>query len=234
MQSKSERRFLKAVRGSGLVPEADIERALELQARAADRGQVLAIDRVLLKLDLLDRDQIMGLWRALRYYLWRKEDKLYLKVAVQSNLIPQQAGDACLKEQKQAYKDDNQVVRANQIAVRRGYLSDTEDRALVKALRSKHPGMTVVPAADAPAPTERRSTGAARSGEGPGWRDEARRRDLADLRAHFDSSGELRGVSDEDLDALWEEADLSDVDLDSNARDVADGLLDESEDDLRF
>ncbi len=236
MHDKAEKRFLKAVRSSGLVAAADLDRALEVQALGRRHGRRLAIDRVLLKLELLSREQILGLWRALRYYLWRKEDKLYVKVAVQSSILPEEAAAGCLKEQKRAYKRAGELVRVNAIARQRGYLTAKEDAALVHALRRKNPTLTLAPVDDAAAaePYEPRSPGAATEQAGDEWRAEARRRDLDELKAQLSaaSSAELRGVSDEDLDALWDEADLSDVELDSQAVEIARSpLLDESDED---
>ena len=60
LSPKVEKRFLKAVRGSGLVKEPELERALAVQRHAAEQGRLLPLDRILLKLDLLDREQILG------------------------------------------------------------------------------------------------------------------------------------------------------------------------------
>lgn len=234
MTNKVEKRFLKAIRSSGVVSEADLEKALKVQKLAADRGRSLPIDRVLLKLQILDRDQILGLWRALRYYVWRKEDKLYVKVAVQSGILTPELGQQCLREQKDAYKQDNALVRVNEIARQRGYLEGKEDRALIRALREKNEDLTLVPVGDerAAKPYERRSTGAATEQDGKEWKSAARSNDLAELKQYVTTSGEIAGVSDEDLDALWNEADLDDVELDSQALEIAQTpLFDDSDED---
>ncbi|MBL4849016.1 MAG: hypothetical protein JKY65_26125 [Planctomycetes bacterium] len=240
MANKVEKRFLKAIRSSGIVPESDLDRALKVQKLAASRGRSLPIDRVLLKLQILDRDQILGLWRALRYYVWRKEDKRYVKVAVQSGILTPELGAQCLREQKEAYKQDNALVRVNEIARQRGYVEGKEDRALVRALREKYEELTLVPVGDdrAAQPYERGSEKAARKSDGKSWKDSARLNDLVDLQQFVTTSGEGAGVSDEDLDALWEEADLDDVELDSQAIEIARTPLfddsDESADPLSF
>lgn len=234
MTNKVEKRFLKAIRSSGVVSEGDLEKALKVQKLAADRGRSLPIDRVLLKLQILDREQILGLWRALRYYVWRKEDKLYVKVAVQSGILTPELGKQCLREQKEAYKQENSLVRVNEIARQRGYLAGKEDRALIRALREKNDDLTLVPVGDerAAQPYERSSEGAAKKSDGADWKSEARSNDLADLKQYVTTSGEVAGVSDEDLDALWNEADLDDVELDSQALEIAQApLFDDSDED---
>lgn len=267
--SQTDKRFAQAVRSSGLVPQTDLERALAFQSLAASRGRSLPLDRILLKFRFLDREQILGLWKALRYYLWRKEDKFYLKIAVQSRLLTPDMGKACLREQKQAYKHEDQLVRVNEIARQRGYVKAAEDRKIVEAMQKVRP-VTLRPVDDEVAgkPYERPSTGAARKGAGDEWRDQARAKDLEVARAlhssastpgapvgagpslsaeelealrreHLAISGsdDLRALSDEDLDALWAEADLDDVELDSQAVEIARSPLeldDDSGDDLDF
>lgn len=234
MDGKIEKRFLKAVRSSGLVPESDLKRAAEIQAFAGRQGRVLPLDRILLKLKLLDRDQILGLWRALRYYVWRKEDKLYVKISIQSALLTEDLGEQCLKEQKKAYKHDNELIRVNEIARQRGYLTSTEDEAIVRAMHKQRPDLTLLPVNDevAAKPYEPRSSGAATEEDGSNWKSEARKKDLDSLKGYFDSNAEMAGVSDEDLDALWEEADLDDVELDSQAVEIANMPMFDDDEDL--
>ena len=66
MDPKVEKRFVKAVLSSGLLQEEDIDRARGLQAHAAKRGLNLPLDRIFLKLNLLSRDQILGLRYSFR------------------------------------------------------------------------------------------------------------------------------------------------------------------------
>jgi hypothetical protein len=229
---KVEKRFAKAVLSSGLVSEEDLERARGVQEYAAKKGRALPLDRVLLKLDLLSRDEILGLWRALRYYLWRKEDKFFVKLAIQSKLLTEKLARTCLKEQKRAYKGSDELIRVNEIARQRGYLTAAQDRAIVDAMKKVRP-VSLAPADEAEGDGyEPRSAKAATESDGDAWKSEARSRDLQDLRGSLGSSAELAGVSDEDLDALWEEADLDDVELDSQAFEMAQGpLLDDDDDD---
>jgi hypothetical protein len=238
---KVEKRFLRALRSSGLVKEADLARALDVQRQAAERGRALPIDRILLKLGALDRDQILGLWRALRYYLWRREDKFYVKLAQQAKppILTPEAAKSCLREQKNAYKHEDQLLRVNEIARQRGYVKAAEDRALVEAMRKLKP-VTLRPVDERRLAelAERPTPGAAKKGGEDAWRRDAHKKEIAELRAHVasQSSAEIRGVSDPDLDALWDEADLDDVELDSQAVEIAGRapfeLEDSDEDDI--
>lgn len=236
MHPKVEKRFAKAVLSSGLLSEEELERALGVQEYAAQRGRALPLDRVLLKLNLLTRDEILGLWRALRYYVWRKEDKFFVKLAIQSKLLTEKLARTCLKAQKKAYKTADELIRVNEIARQRGYLTSAQDRAIVDAMKKIRP-VSLLPADEGEgAGFEVPSPRAASKDDGEAWKGEARSRDLTELRSNFGSSAEMAGVSDEDLDALWEEADLDDVELDSQAFEMARGPLldeeDEEDDDL--
>ncbi|MCA8924719.1 MAG: hypothetical protein KDD82_23095 [Planctomycetes bacterium] len=243
--TSSDRRFARAVRSSGLVADADLDRALQFQEQARDRGRDLPLDRILLKFNLLERKQILKLWRALRYYLWRKEDKFYVKIAVQSKLFSEELAASLLREQKKAYKYDDELLRVNEIARQRGHVKSKEDEAIIEAMNKVRP-VSLTPVEDdvAERPPERQSPRAARKGEEDAWREKSRRNELASLRAaHAESasgasarlgkdlfalseSGDLGAVSDEDLDALWAEADLDDVELDSQAVEIARSPLD--------
>lgn len=226
MQPKVQKRFAKAVLSSGLVSEADLERAKSIQSQARERGLELPLDRVLLKLHLLTRDQILGLWRALRYYLWRKEDKFFVKIALQSKLLTEKLARACLKEQKRAYKQEDLLVRVNEIARQRGYLTGSQDRAVVDAMQKVRP-VTLRPFTEVDAEGyEPSSSRAATADDGDEWKRQARSDDLRALKDHMTATtSSIRGVSDEDLDALWDEADLDDVELDSQAMEIARGPL---------
>lgn len=245
--SKADKRFAQAVRSSGLVPGHELDRAMDIQRQAAERGRSLPLDRILLKFGLLKREQILGLWRALRYYLWRKEDKFYVKLALQSQLLSSKAAKTCLREQKQAYKHEDQLVRVNEIARQRGYIDAKGDKAVVAAMHKLRP-VTLLPVAEEQAAEsyERPSVGAAREDDGEDWKKEARQRDLAELREIHESHSFTAGsagidsedlisdgleaaldsdsagaFSDEDLDAFWDAAEMSDVELDSQALEIA-------------
>jgi len=262
---KRERRFLEAVRLSGLVPEAEIDRAVAFQKFAHARGRPLPLDRILLKFKLLDESQIEALYVALRYFLWRKEDKLYGKVAVKNQLLTEQDMKRCLKEQKRAFQANRELRRVNEIAFEKGLMTPREDRALIAKLKQLKPSLTIEPLA------VNGSRGPAKKGEEESWRREVRARELEELQrasgiheaprdeqsektvrfqdpdmpasniaaspddlepVHLSSDVEdeigdplsdARGkpITDDDLDPLWAEADLDDVELDSEQRDAA-------------
>jgi hypothetical protein len=277
---KRERRFLEAVRLSGLVPDAEIDRAVAFQKFAHARGKPLPLDRILLKFKLLDEPQIEKLYAALRYFLWRKEDKLYGKVAVKNQLLTEQDMKRCLKEQKRAFQDRRELRRVNEIAFEKGLMTPKEDRALIAKLKELKPKLTITPLQVGGPATE--SRGPAKKGEEEEWRRNMHARELEELQrassvrdkpprdegsektvkfqdeempelTESDSPDDLEPVhlsadqgedddlgdplsdakgkpiaTDDDLDPLWAEADLDDVELDSEQRDAAKNARDSS------
>ncbi len=271
-QGKRERRFLEAVRLSGLVPEAEIDRAVQFQKFAHARGKPLPLDRILLKFKLLDEAQIEKLYAALRYFLWRKEDKLYGKIAVKNQLLTEQDMKRCLKEQKRAFQEKQELRRVNEIAFEKGLMTPKEDRALIAKLKQLKPKLTITPLQSN---GQGRGGAPAQKGEEAEWRKNMHARELQDLQrasgvrdnprrpspqdeqsektvkfededipeltatpedvepVHLsaDQDDDLIGdplsdakgkpITDDDLDPLWAEADLDDVELDSEQREAA-------------
>jgi hypothetical protein len=187
--AKRERRFLEAVRISGLVPEHEIERSVQFQKFAHARGKPLPLDRILVKFGLLDEKQVTALYQALTYFLWRKEDKLYAKVAIQNQLVAEPDMKRCLKEQKKAFNERRELRRVNAIAVEKGLMTTKEDRALIAKLKQVKPRLTIEPL------EPEGSRGPAKKGEEEQWRREVRARELSELQR---ASGIHNGRPQED------------------------------------
>ena len=204
-QARREKRFVEAVRASGLVPEPELDKAHNFQKFAHARGKSLPLDRILLKFKLLDHAQIAALYQALRYFRWRKDDKLYAKVAIQSQLVTEADMNRCLKEQKRAFTDRRELLRVNEIAFTRGILSPRNDKAIIAGLKKMKPKLHIPPlpygesqtgsqagsqqgynsqasqagaGRELDAPVTR---GPAKKGEEEKWRREIRARELAEL-----------------------------------------------------
>jgi hypothetical protein len=146
---KAERRLADAIRASGLVEEADLEWALGLRRHAAEKGRALPLDRILVHFKILTREQADSISLAVRYHVWRKEDKFYAKIAVQSNVLPEPRALECLEHQKRLYRDQGRLRRLNAIAGEKGLVSPKEDRAILAAMRKVKP-ITLAPADAAP------------------------------------------------------------------------------------
>lgn len=135
--------FTDAVRGCDVLSNDDLEYALGFQNHARKTtGRSYPIDRILLKFGYLEEVQIHALYKAIRYFRWRKEDKFFLKIAIQSNLLSERRANLCLQEQKELYKDREELMRVNEIARRRVYLTEKQERAVIDAIK-KIKGTTI-------------------------------------------------------------------------------------------
>ena len=94
-----ERHFLEVLRKSGEVPEDRLESALKFQQKALERkGKKIRIERVLVRLGLLDEPRLEALYEQLRYGIARKEDKWYCKIAVKSRFCSEEETRDALAE----------------------------------------------------------------------------------------------------------------------------------------
>lgn len=133
---KLDRQFTNAVKSCGLVSDDDLDYAIGFQDHARKRHKKhFPLDRVLLKFGFLNLAQVQGLYHAIRYYSWRKEDKFFLKIATQSKLLTQKRADQCLKEQKDLYKFKNTIKRVNEIARRRVFITEKQESKIIEAMQ---------------------------------------------------------------------------------------------------
>lgn len=142
-RKRLDRMFTEAVRGCDVLSKDDLEYALGFQNHARKTtGRRYPIDRILLKFGYLEEVQIHALYKAIRYFRWRKEDKFFLKIAIQSNLLSERRAGLCLQEQKELYKEREELMRVNEIARRRVYLTEKQERAVIDAIK-KIKGTTI-------------------------------------------------------------------------------------------
>jgi hypothetical protein len=138
-----DRLFTDAVRGCDVIADKDLEYALGFQSHAKKKtGRAYPIDRILLKFGFLEEVQVQALYKAIRYFRWRKEDKFFLKIAIQSKLMTEKRSYACLQEQKELYKERDELIRVNEIARRRVYLTEKQETAVIEAMQ-KCKGTTI-------------------------------------------------------------------------------------------
>src|SRR5439155_6337954 len=101
-----------------MVIEDKLEEALKLQREIMDtEGKKQSLERVLLDMGIIKGKQLKGLRYAILYYLVRKFDRLYGKIAVQSDIVEQRWIDEALEEQKRIHQEEHKLVRLNKILV---------------------------------------------------------------------------------------------------------------------
>ncbi|MDF1664899.1 MAG: hypothetical protein P1V97_24270 [Planctomycetota bacterium] len=119
----------------GLATEAKLEKAIAKQKKIRQKdGRKESLERVLVDMGVLKGKQLKGLRYAVLYYLVRKVDRFYGKIAVQSDICEQAWVDQALKEQKRVHQKDRRLVRINKILLEKEYINSNEDRAILKAI----------------------------------------------------------------------------------------------------
>ena len=68
-----------------------------------------------------------------------KGDARCWKQALEIFNLTEETAKSCLREQKNAYKHEDQLLRVNEIARQRGYLKPAEDRAIIEAMLKVKP-----------------------------------------------------------------------------------------------
>lgn len=118
-----------------LADEKKIEEALELQREILSTdGRKESLERVLVDMGVLKGKQLKGLRYAILYYLVRKVDRFYGKIAVQSKIVSSSDVDKALKEQKRVHNKERRLVRINKLLMEAGVLKKAEDKAITKAI----------------------------------------------------------------------------------------------------
>ena len=214
------------VQQHGLANERAIDKAIQRQRKLRKKsGRKEPLERILVDLGIIKPKHLKGLRYAVLYYLVRKADRFYGKIAVQSELCRQKDVDRALTEQKTLHQKQKRLVRINKILLEAGKLSKAEDKAIQRAidnLRNK--------GGNAPADVEKSMLRFKDSD------DDAR--DVLDNELSDDL--ELEGVDEDEIDDLEEVSsddldvpdvdDIDDIDDDDFDDDFDDDNSDDAED----
>ncbi|MDC3379390.1 hypothetical protein OAX78_03815, partial [Planctomycetota bacterium] len=118
-----------------MVDEDQLDDALDLQQEILDtKGSKTSLERVLLDMGILGGKQLKGLRYAIIYYLVRKADRFYGKIATQSDICEEKWVGEALREQKRIHQKQHRLVRINKILIEKGYINSREDRAILRAI----------------------------------------------------------------------------------------------------
>ena len=81
-----------------MVDEDQLDEALDLQGEiVSSKGKKPSLERVLLDMGIIRGKQLKGLRYAIFYYLVRKADRFYGKIAVQSDICEKKWVDEALR-----------------------------------------------------------------------------------------------------------------------------------------
>ncbi|MFC1706367.1 hypothetical protein ACFL59_06020 [Planctomycetota bacterium] len=130
--SESERTiFLRIATEKGLLSSRQVAEVLAAHAaeRDGDDGQPTVAERCV-NMELLTPEQARGLDRGVRYYVLRKADKLYGRVAVEREYVDRDTVDNCLKKQKLDYLKRKVLARLSKLLTGLDAVTAEEDEAI--------------------------------------------------------------------------------------------------------
>jgi len=125
--------FAKIAIEKGFLDEKKLEQARTLQRLARKDGKAVTIDKACLELDLLTPVQVKGLERGLKYYVVRKADKIYGKLAVQKKFADKETVENCLEKQKNEYAK-KKLVRLSKLLMGLDAIDEAQDAELRAAV----------------------------------------------------------------------------------------------------
>lgn len=107
--------FAKIAIEKGFLDEKKVEQARTLQRVSRKHGKSVPIDKACLELNLLTPVQVKGLERGLKYYIVRKADKIYGKLAVKKKYADKDTVEHCLERQKSEFTKKKRLVRISKL-----------------------------------------------------------------------------------------------------------------------
>ena len=126
--------IIKIVAQHNIATPEEIQDALERQREYEEKGQKQPLEGILYELGYLEEMQAKSITRSQIYYSVRKKDKLFGKIAVQSNLAKPEQVEECLNIQKDRYNREHRLVRIARLLVEKGYLTALESEAILSAM----------------------------------------------------------------------------------------------------
>ncbi len=124
--------FRKIVTEKGLLDEEALDRAEAAaeDGRAAGKGASYTVERACLDLGLLTEAQVRGIEAGRHYYIVRKADKTYAKIAVRDGLVASATVEKCLAAQKREYLEKRRLVRLSRLLLDKKAISAEDDAAV--------------------------------------------------------------------------------------------------------
>ena len=126
--------IIKIVAQHKLTTPEQIQDALERQQEYEEKGQKQPLEGILYELGYLEEMQAKSITRSQIYYSVRKKDKLFGKIAVQSNLAEPEQVEECLNIQKERYNKEHRLARIARLLVEKEYLTALESDAILSAM----------------------------------------------------------------------------------------------------
>ncbi|HVY61934.1 MAG TPA: hypothetical protein VHF22_09790, partial [Planctomycetota bacterium] len=129
--------FAKIAIEKGFLDEKKLEQARTLMKLARKDGKAVALDKACIELEILTPDQVRGLARGLKYYVARKADKIYGKLAVARKYCDEDTVEHCLQKQHAEFYKKNRLVRLAKLLSGLDAIKPEHDEEVRKAVQAR-------------------------------------------------------------------------------------------------
>ena len=137
MNESSAAIFAKIAVEKGFLDEKKLDQARTLQKLCRREGQALPLDRACLELEILTPEQVRGLERGLKYYVARKADKIYAKLAVARAFCDADTVEHCLARQHTEFYKKHRLVRLAKLLLGLDGITPEHDAVICKAVSAR-------------------------------------------------------------------------------------------------
>lgn len=137
MHESSASIFAKIAIEKGLLDEKKLEQARMLQKLARKDGKAVPLDKACLELEILTPEQVRGLERGLRYYVARKADKIYAKLATARKFVDADTAEHCLQKQHTEFYKKKRLVRLSKLLLGLDAITSEQDDEVRKAVQGR-------------------------------------------------------------------------------------------------
>ncbi|GIW73025.1 MAG: hypothetical protein KatS3mg102_2567 [Planctomycetota bacterium] len=125
--------FLEIARAKQLLSDRQLAELRDEIAQATG-GQLVLVQRLCLERGWLDGAQVRALDRAVHYYVVRKADKLYGRIAVERGFVAADVVRNCLNKQRRDYERRRTLVRLSRLLHGLDAISPEQDAAVRAAV----------------------------------------------------------------------------------------------------
>lgn len=124
--------FAKIAREKGLLDDAKLGQARDAQKAARKEKRVLSLENACLELGILTPDQVRGIQRGIRYYVVRKADRIYGKVAIEKGFVEADVVRNCLSKQHDEFFKNKKLIRLSKLLMGLDAITTEEDEEVRK------------------------------------------------------------------------------------------------------
>jgi hypothetical protein len=129
MESQAEI-FVKIAQEKGLLDAAKLARVREAQREARKQKKSLSIEAACVDLGFLTNEQVRGLERGIRYYVVRKADRIYGRLAIEKGYADADTVRHCLARQHDEFFKRKKLVRLSKLLLGLDALTAEQDQDL--------------------------------------------------------------------------------------------------------